>query len=75
MQVKSNAECSKGEHSKILSTIIKQHVPIAIKIIVLSMFEWPFYTGFTLSVIRIWLAVSSRQLYSWNPAAGGLLPI
>ena len=33
MQVKSIAECSK--------------LPIVIKIFVLSIFEWPFYTGFT----------------------------
>ena len=40
MQVKSIAECSKGEHSAILSTCIK--LPIAIKIYVLSIFELPF---------------------------------
>ena len=33
------------EHSAILSTFIK--LPIVIKIFVLSIFEWPFYTGFT----------------------------
>ena len=49
MQVKSIAECSKGEHSAILLTFIK--LPFAIKIFVLSIFvlsifEWPFYTGF-----------------------------
>ena len=33
------------EHSAILSTFIK--LPFAIKIFVLSIFEWPFYTGFT----------------------------
>ena len=32
------------EHSAILSTIIKRSV--VIKIFVLSIFEWPFYTGF-----------------------------
>ena len=46
MQVKSIAECSKGrEHSAILSFLIK--LPFVIKIFVLSIFEWPFYTGFT----------------------------
>ena len=35
----------KGEHSAILSTFIK--LPFVIKIFVLSTFEWPFYTGFT----------------------------
>ena len=33
------------EHSAILSTFIK--LPIVIKIFVLSIFEWPFYTDFT----------------------------
>ena len=45
MQVKSIGECSKGEHSAILSTFIK--LSFVIKICVLSIFEWPFYTGFT----------------------------
>ena len=34
-----------GEHSAILSTFII--LPIVIKIFVLPIFEWPFYTGFT----------------------------
>ena len=38
------AECSKG-HFAILSTFIK--LPFVIKIFDLSIFEWPFYTGFT----------------------------
>ena len=33
------------EHSAILLTFIK--LPFVIKIFVLSTFEWPFYTGFT----------------------------
>ena len=33
------------EHSAILSTFTK--LPFVIKIFVLSIFEWPFYTGFT----------------------------
>ena len=36
----------KYEHSAILSTFIKLPL-IVIKIFVLSIFEWPFYTGFT----------------------------
>ena len=48
MQVKSIAECSKGP-SAILSTFIK--LPIVIKIIVLSFFEWPFYTVFS---VHMW---------------------
>ena len=34
-----------GEHSAILSTFIK--LPFVIKIFVLSIFEWPLKTGFT----------------------------
>ena len=34
-----------GEHSAIFLTYIK--LPFVIKIFVLSIFEWPFYTGFT----------------------------
>ena len=36
------------EHSAKLLTFIK--LPIDIKTIVLSIFEWPFYTGFTVVV-------------------------
>ena len=36
-----------GEHSAILLTFVK--LPFVIKIFVLSIFEWPFYTGFTVS--------------------------
>ena len=35
-----------GEHSAILSTFIK--LPFVIKIFVLPIFQWPFYTGFTI---------------------------
>ena len=38
-----------GKHSAILSTFIK--LPFAIKIFVLSVLEWPFYTGFTVVYI------------------------
>ena len=37
-----------GEHSAILSTFIK--LPFAIKTFVLSIFEWPFKTRFTVHV-------------------------
>ena len=37
-----------GDHSAILSTFIK--LPFVIKSIVLSIFEWPFYTGFTVPI-------------------------
>ena len=36
-----------GEHSAILLTFIK--LPFVIKSFVLSIFEWPFYTGFTVN--------------------------
>ena len=35
------------EHSEILLTFIKLHVSFVIKIFVLSIFEWPLKTGFT----------------------------
>ena len=44
-QVKSIAE-----HSAMFSTFIK--LPFAIKIFVLSNFEWPFYTGFTVIITQ-----------------------
>ena len=37
----------RGEHSAILLTFIK--LPFIIKIFILSIFEWPFYTGFTVN--------------------------
>ena len=36
-----------GEHSALLLTFIK--LPFVIKFFVLSIFEWPFYTGFTVN--------------------------
>ena len=45
MQVKNICRMLQGEHSEMLSTFIK--LPFVIKIFVLSIFEWPFYTGFT----------------------------
>ena len=50
MQVKSIAECSKGEHSAKLSTFIK--LLFAIKIFVLSIGEWPLKTGFAVDFLR-----------------------
>ena len=40
-----------GEHSAILSTFIK--LPFVIKIFVLSIFEWPFYTGLLFIVVLL----------------------
>ena len=39
-----------GEHSEILLTFIK--LPFVIKTFVLSIFEWSFYTGFTVCVCK-----------------------
>ena len=49
MKVKSIVKCSK-EHSAILLTCIK--LPFVIKIFVLSIFEWSFYTGLTVYAKR-----------------------
>ena len=48
------------EHSAKLSTYIK--LPFVIKIFVLSVFEWPFYTGFTVHVAPS-LPYPSTRLY------------
>ena len=45
MQVKSTAECSKGSILQYIQPYIK--LPFVIKIFVLSIYEWPFYTCFT----------------------------
>ena len=50
MQVKSIAECSKGEHSAILLTCIK--LTSVFKTFVLSIFEWPLKTGLLYLICR-----------------------
>ena len=55
MQVKGIAECSKGEHSALLSTSIR--LQFVNKIFVLSIFEWQFYTGSTVHPYSLKLAV------------------
>ena len=49
-----------GEHSVICLTFIK--LPCVIEIFVLSMFEWPFYTGFTV----VPLILRSRLIKSYT---------
>ena len=44
-QLSLNAGQSIAECSAILSTVIK--LPFVIRVFVLSIFDWPFYTGFT----------------------------
>ena len=56
MQVKIIAE-----HSAILLTFIKLHVPFVMKIYVLSILEWPFYTGFTLTIFKMFLGSAVAQ--------------
>ena len=48
-----------GEHSATLLTFIK--LPFVIKIFVLSIFEWPFYTGFTVLIAKSEFNVSNYQ--------------
>ena len=50
MQVKSIAECSNGSILQYFQPSIK--LPFVIKIFILSIFEWPFYTGFTVLYVR-----------------------
>ena len=47
-----------GEPSAILLTFIK--LPFVIKIFVLSIFEWPFYTGFTVPYILLFLVIKVK---------------
>ena len=53
-----------GEHSAILSTFIK--LPFVIKIFVLSIFEWPFYTGFTVSTNALTLCMLYNLSLNYN---------
>ena len=57
----------KGEHSAILSTFIK--LPFVFKIFVLSIFEWLFYTGFTLYTFKFvkFMTVCSFSLCLFLP--------
>ena len=50
MQAKVLQNSPKGEHSTILLTSIK--LPFGIKIFVLSIFKWPFFTGFPVPLSR-----------------------
>ena len=56
MQVKSIAKCLE-EHSAILSICIK--LPCVINTFVLSIFEWSFYTGFTIIAVLKFVIVHS----------------
>ena len=56
-----------GEHSAILSTLIK--LPFVIKIFVLSVFEWPFNTGFTVSSLFIDKNICCRYSLEVSPGA------
>ena len=49
-----------GEHSAILLTFIK--LPFVRKIIVLSIFQWPFYTDFTVLMSRSVTFLSVKEL-------------
>ena len=53
-----------GEHSAKLLTFIK--LPFVIKIFVLSNFEWPFYTGFSVFAmfhIKIYVVCVLKELF------------
>ena len=63
MQVKSIAECSR-EFSAILLTFIK--LPFVIKIFVLSIFEWLFYTDFT-QVLHMFYTDFTVCIFPDNP--------
>ena len=50
-----------GEHSARLLNFIK--LPFVIKFFILSVFEWPFYTGFT--VLRLFCGISDKFDKRW----------
>ena len=55
MQVKG----IEGEHSAILSSVIK--LPFVIRIYILSIFEWPFYTDLT-AYIRFYAFANNKDV-------------
>ena len=55
------------EHSAILSTFIK--LPFVIKIFVLFIFEWPFYTGFTVFDSQL-LLQNLKEMFKGNMQIG-----
>ena len=56
-----------GEHSAILSTFIK--LPFVIKIFVLSIIEWPFYTGFTVFNSNMY-SIPPPECQAYGPISG-----
>ena len=54
-----------GEHSAILSTFIK--LPFVIKFFVLSIFEWPFFTGVAVHCLTKLLKTGFTVLYQVSP--------
>ena len=60
-----------GEHSAILLTFIK--LPFVTKIFVLSSFEWPFYTGFTVLLLCLQMFGSVASILDLTSASTGLL--
>ena len=61
MQVKRIAECSKGSILQCFWSLLSYQLSV-IKIFVLSIFEWPFYTGFTVLNIEMPLLFESKYL-------------
>ena len=55
----------KGGHSAILPTFIK--LPFVIKLFILSIFEWPFYTGFTVYPMKVSMGAKMRNQYNQVP--------
>ena len=56
-----------GEHSAILSTFIK--LPFVFKTYVLSILEWPFYTGFT---VHLYFEYETSEAYISPYISAGL---
>ena len=58
------------EHSAILATFIK--LPFVIKIFVLSIFEWPYYTSFSVLSVVEKIHVGFSLSWSLAPKTGFL---
>ena len=57
-------------HYAILLIFIK--LPFVVKIFALSIFEWPFYTDFTVSPLRNHVIFVKKKVHALPPTCGGL---
>ena len=74
MHVKNITECSKGSGA-FCNTLTFIQLPFVIKIFILSIFEWPYYTGFTVCLSSYEDEVLTASCFDQSmPALWHLLP-